>query len=95
MKVLLIVTVLGGGGPSNFPPSRLVDTTIVLRQNSQTVATSYNGRLEKRLARGTYQLESFGRFHPEGGEPETCESRTVHITRKSGRRSVSLYCSIA
>jgi hypothetical protein len=93
MKVLLIATVLGFGGPAGHRPKRLADATIVLRSHSQTIATSYNGKLEKRLARGTYQLESFGRFYSDG-ETETCESRTIHITRTSGRRSVSLGCSI-
>ena len=93
MKVLLVVTALGIGGPAGACPCKLPNVTIVLRSHGRTIATSYNGKLEKRLARGTYQLESFGRFH-SNGETEPCQSRTIHITRRSGRRSVSLDCTI-
>jgi len=94
IKLLLVVSALGSGGPVGacVPGCPLSNVTIVLRSHGRPIAKSTNGRLVHRVAPGSYRLESWGRFSSNGSVP--CESRTIRITRTSGRRAISLFCQI-
>jgi hypothetical protein len=97
MKLLLIITVLGVGGPRSHQPSRLGNATVAVRRvaPSRAVAASANGKLEVRLGPGLYTLVAMLNDEP-GARPAFCEATAVAVPRTRGRatRHISMYCSI-
>jgi hypothetical protein len=92
LLAVLIVTVLGGGGPPGFPPKRLVDGTSKVSRNGVVVASTNTGRLSVHLRAGTY-LVSAALLPPDVTPEEKCEERSVRLKRGHTTR-INLYCSI-
>ena len=95
---LLIVTVLGSGGPPGLThregPPFLPNSTITVRRHGEVVASSDNGRIRLRLRPGVYTLGAL--LHDEPGVPlPNCETKTIRLWRARRARHVDLYCSIS
>lgn len=89
LTALLIVTVLGGGGPHAVPQHRLENGVIEVRRDGALIASSTTGQLERRLKPGLYRVSS--RLSPRGVLP--CETTWVRL-RSGHTARVHLYCSI-
>jgi len=100
MKVLLIVIVLGAGGPATrlTRSVHIRNATVTMKSGGQVVAASTNGRLTRRVRPGLYTLEAVlrAREHqgPNGTElpPDKCQAKSVQIRKRPTRRRVVLYC---
>jgi hypothetical protein len=86
---LLIVIVLGGGGPHGARPSRLADAVVKVTHAGRFVASGRSGRLDRRLAPGTYRVSAA--LQPPGVLP--CQSRTV-VLRAGRTAHVRLFCTL-
>jgi hypothetical protein len=88
---VLVVTVVGVGGPHGVAPSRLANATVTVSQGGKVIASARSGRLRLRVHPGVYRVSA--RLVPPGvRRVQQCESRSVRVTR--GTRSVTLGCSI-
>jgi hypothetical protein len=84
---LLIVAVMGAGGPRHSHPVRVADAVVTISRDHKPVATSSVGNLALRLPPSTYTVQaSLTPGHP-------CEVRTVHLAPKRARQ-VLLHCPI-
>lgn len=96
MKLLLVVTVLGVGGPHSATPSMLSNAHVVVTRGApaHTVATSSSGRLQARLRPGLYSVVALLEDEPLG-PPRFCEATAVSVQlRQTGTRRLKLRCSI-
>lgn len=93
--LLLIITVLGIGGPHGAPPSSLNAMVTVTRGTpARTVAESSNGRLSAQLRPGLYTVVALLDAEPLG-PPRFCEATAINVHRQHPRiRRLTLYCSI-
>ncbi len=88
---LLIVTVLGIGGPPHHPPSRLTDGVITVRHDGHMVTHSTTGRLERRLHSGRYRVS--GTLPERAAVGRNCEVKWVQLHRGHTDR-IEIYCQI-
>jgi hypothetical protein len=89
LGTLLIITVLGIGGPPRRPPLRyepyrLSNAAVSVRRSGSFVARSTTGSLHRRLRPGLYELSA--------ALDRTCQTKTVRLSRRPVH--VKLYCSI-
>ena len=89
---LLIVTVLGVGGPRVNRPSRLADGVITVTRSGRTIASSKRGRLERRLPPGRYRV-SGALLPPDVAPGRICQVKWVELAR-GHTTDIDLYCSI-
>lgn len=86
MLTLLMITVLGFGGPPGTTPSVLPNGRITLSRHNHVVATASHGRLSRRVRPGTYTVAS--------SVPRTaCQTRTVKVTHR--RMHIQLRCALS
>lgn len=88
MLKLLIVTVLGVGGPHGFPPPPIPHALVQVARHWHPVAHGYTGpkgRYHVRLRRGHYRVRASLEGRP-------CEARAYTQTRHVGH--LTLYCPI-
>lgn len=105
---LLVVTVLGAGGPHGAKPSLLANGVIRVTQQAEctgvmdrpckppgprTVARSNSGKLRVYLRAGRYQLSASLVPHGVGTIRQICEAKGVQLKRGRTTR-VHLYCSL-
>lgn len=98
MKLLvLMVTVLGIGGPPAEPPSRLLNATVAVTRGApaRTVAESADGRLSVRLRPGLYTVVATLDEGPLRS-PRFCEATAINVQRQHQARirRLTLDCSI-
>lgn len=97
--LLLIVTVLSGGGPPAVArhPMRLGDATVTVTRGApaQMVAESANGQLSVRLRPGLYTVVAALNDEPLR-PPNFCEATAINVPRRHRPRTrrLTLYCSI-
>jgi hypothetical protein len=90
LLAILVVTVMGAGGPHKVQSFRLTDGVIHVAHSGVTVASSKSGRLKVRLQPGRY-LVSAALQPPNPSRP--CEVKSVRL--KPGQTTrLSLHCSI-
>ena len=108
LLTLLIVTVLGGGGPPGVKPHRLADSVITVTKEAECggvtaghpcsppgpfpVARSSSGKLTVHLRPGAYHVRA-AVLTPDGFPGQTCQEKPVRVRRGRTTR-VYLYCSI-
>ena len=81
---LIVVMVVGSGGPSPTPgehPNVLNNSTVKVRREGsrRVIASSHDGVLRVRLSRGTYRIEAVLYSQGYGSPPSNCEAKTIHI----------------
>jgi hypothetical protein len=104
LLTLLIVMVVGVGGPHNHVRKKRLDvltnSTITVsryaRSGAKVIATSDNGLLKVHLGSGLYKIDAV--LHDMApGETEhlpNCESKTVQFNHGKHRQVIALSCSI-
>lgn len=96
-SVLLIVTILGIGGPHGARPARLSDATVLVTRGApaQTVATSTNGRLKVRLRPGLYTVVALLLDEPLR-PPRFCEATALKVKQAQRARveQLALACGV-
>lgn len=95
LSTILVITVLGVGGPPAASPSRLQDATVTVTRGTpaRTVAASPDGRLTVHLRPGLYAVVAALRGQ---SEPRFCEAAAIEIQRerRATVRHLTLRCSI-
>jgi hypothetical protein len=84
LKILLIVTVLGGGGPVDQSNRPIKNAAIRVTHDGKLVGRSQTGSLRLRVRPGVYNTTA--------ALERNCESKRVSARR--GTVKVTLYCSI-
>jgi hypothetical protein len=100
---LLVVTVLGAGGPPSLArehlPIPLSNSTITVSRDvaarARPIASSAGGRISLRLPPGLYTVSAL--LHDEPGMPQrrNCEAKTVRLRRAGRPLLIELHCSIS
>jgi len=95
IPTILVITVLGVGGPPAASPSPLGDAAVIVTRGTpaQTVAASTDGRLTVRLRPGLYAVVASLLGQPE---QRFCEAAAIqiHRERRVTVRHLTLRCSI-
>jgi hypothetical protein len=93
--LLLIVTVLGVGGPSATVPARLPNATVAVTHGApaQTLSETSNGELSVRLRPGLYTVVAMLKSEAVGS-PRFCEATAISVRRqpRARTRRLTLYC---
>ncbi len=93
--ILLIVTVLGVGGPPGLRLENsdvLPNATITVVHKGKTVADSTGGELSVKLKPGIYSV--IAKLADEAGKPPNlCETTTIDLKRTTKR--LKMECSIS
>jgi hypothetical protein len=104
LLILLIVTVVGSGGPSSVQrsgrPDILGNSSITVsrhvKSGMKVVAKSRDGHLRAHLRPAVYTIEAILHDSPPGPQQHlpNCEPKTIRLTRGPRTRNVDIYCSI-
>jgi hypothetical protein len=93
--LLLIVTVIGAGGPRAALPARLPNATVAVTRGApaRTLAEASNGELSVHLRPGLYTLVATLKSEPLG-PPRFCEATAINVQRQRHARTrrLTLYC---
>jgi hypothetical protein len=84
VKALLIITVLGVGGPPGVASRPIKNASVRITHNGKLIGRSHTGSLRVRVSPGPYQASA--------ALERACQTRRVAV--KHDTVKVTLYCSI-